>query len=232
MLSGITTLFFDFGGTLAYSAHTRLENIRNFLGRLGFSPRDEDIIAGMERAEEYVRDFRSRYGYRKPRRERHWYFWCRYVAESALPPGADVDLVAGKMYRSMIFPYRIYPETIPTLKMVRSLGYKAGIISNWDAPTLRRYCTSLGITRFFDVILPSREAECDKPGREIFEMALDLIGSSPSESVHISDSYEADVLGAAGAGITPIWINRNRDMRRDSCITVYSLDEIFNHLQR
>ncbi len=230
MPGGITTIFLDFGGTLAYSAYTRLENIRNFLRKLGFSPRDERIILGMEKAEGYVSGFRSKYGYRKPKNEKHWYFWCRHVAESALPPVADVDFVAGRMYRSMIFPFEIYPETIPTLQRVRSLGYRTGIISNWDAPTLRRYCNSLGITSFFDVILPSREAECDKPGRKIFDMALGLMGSSPPESLHIGDSYEADVLGAADAGITPIWIDRNRSGQKRNCVTVHSLDEIFTYL--
>ncbi|MGC4065585.1 MAG: hypothetical protein QM784_13245 [Polyangiaceae bacterium] len=34
------------------------------------------------------------------------------------------------------------------------------------------------------------------------------LGRAPNEIIHVGDSYEADVLGALGANMTPVWFVR------------------------
>ena len=66
-----------------------------------------------------------------------------------------------------------------------------------------------------DHILVSEDLGVWKPDSRIFERALELTGSQPSESVMIGDSLHTDIAGAGSIGIGTIWINQYG----------YSLDE-------
>ena len=47
-----------------------------------------------------------------------------------------------------------------------------------------------------------------KPDPAIFEHALRALGCDAADAVMVGDSWAADVEGARGAGIRPIWFNR------------------------
>ena len=81
-----------------------------------------------------------------------------------------------------------------------------GLISNFDE-RLHPLIENLGIAQHFDFILTSREAGESKPSRGLFDAALVKAGNcSPSEAVHIGDSFKNDVTGAADAGWHAIFI--------------------------
>jgi putative hydrolase of the HAD superfamily len=48
-----------------------------------------------------------------------------------------------------------------------------------------------------------------KPHAAIFEHALDLLGAAPADAIHVGDDPQADVIGARGAGIEPVLIDRH-----------------------
>jgi len=49
----------------------------------------------------------------------------------------------------------------------------------------------------------------EKPDRRIFDLALARAGVPAHRVVHVGDDYEADVLGAQGAGIDAIHLVRD-----------------------
>ncbi len=57
--------------------------------------------------------------------------------------------------------------------------------------------------------------------------ALAHHGLRPDEALHIGDSYEADVVGAQGAGLTPVLVDRrDHDQGTDGYLRVRSLVEV------
>ena len=54
----------------------------------------------------------------------------------------------------------------------------------------------------------SEEVGIRKPRREIFEVALERLGASHEQTIHVGDNLRADVEGAAAVGITAVWITR------------------------
>jgi putative hydrolase of the HAD superfamily len=52
----------------------------------------------------------------------------------------------------------------------------------------------------------SRDLGVRKPNPRIFRHVLRELGVKPEEAVHVGDNIEADIEGAEGVGITPIWI--------------------------
>ena len=58
-------------------------------------------------------------------------------------------------------------------------------------------------------LITSEMARSYKPRKEMFELALKMMGVLPHEALHIGDSINSDVNGARSIGIHPVWINRN-----------------------
>jgi len=79
------------------------------------------------------------------------------------------------------------------------------IVSNIDSADLHQVLPSL--PRVAGVVT-SQDARAYKPDAAVFRHALAMTGLSPDRVVHVGDSWESDVLGAAGAGITPVWLDR------------------------
>ena len=121
----------------------------------------------------------------------------------------------------------LYIDTIPTLQRLQDDGYKLAIVSNWDTP-LDPLAERLGIAKYFDVITASHDTRVRsaKPDSHIFEYTLNAVGVSAEETVHVGDTYEADIIGAQGVGIRPILIDREGSQVGRWNETIRSLAEL------
>lgn len=79
--------------------------------------------------------------------------------------------------------------------------FRLGMVSNAQSLFTRPELDELGIGPFFDPLVLSSEVGVRKPGRKIFTGALAAAGVSPAAAVHVGDDPEADVGGAAAAGL-------------------------------
>jgi len=88
-------------------------------------------------------------------------------------------------------------------------GYKLAIVSNWDTP-LFPLLERLGIAHYFGTITASHNVHVRsaKPDPHIFEYTLKKVGVTAEETIHVGDTFEADIIGAQGVGIRPILIDR------------------------
>jgi putative hydrolase of the HAD superfamily len=103
--------------------------------------------------------------------------------------------------------YKVYDDVLGTLKQLKANGYRLGIISNWSWH-LPELCEQLGLASYFDYIATSARVGFPKPRREIFLDALQGLKADPARSVHIGDTYTADILGAWSVGIAALWLCR------------------------
>ena len=104
----------------------------------------------------------------------------------------------------------LYEDVLPTLDRLQRADLKMGIISNWDTP-LHAMVEELGLAPYFDVVVASHDqrVQSAKPDTAIFGYALDAVGVSAEEAVHVGDSFEADIMGAHSAGIRAILLDRD-----------------------
>ena len=103
--------------------------------------------------------------------------------------------------------FALYPDVPPTLRALRRAGYRLGIISNWS-PELVAFCADHGIGSAFELILASEAEGYAKPSPALFQRALTRAGADPEEAVHVGDSLEHDVLGAAAVGMAAVLVDR------------------------
>ncbi|MEJ2241838.1 MAG: HAD family hydrolase [Candidatus Bathyarchaeota archaeon] len=87
--------------------------------------------------------------------------------------------------------------------------YKLGIVANAITKVSRIALQKLGLIKYFDCIVLSRDLGARKPDPEIFIYALRSMWIKGNEAVHVGDSLEVDVQGAKNAGMQTVWIKGN-----------------------
>jgi HAD superfamily hydrolase (TIGR01509 family) len=96
-------------------------------------------------------------------------------------------------------------DTLTTLRTLRSLGIKLGIITNGPSVWQHRKIEAAGISPLFDAIVISGNEGVEKPDPRIFALALERCGATAAESMFIGDHPVADIGGAKAAGLVPVW---------------------------
>ena len=207
--SKIRAVFFDAGGTLFRPYPSVGEVYSEVAGRHGLRT---DPAAVEKRFHEVwvARDGLARPDARScEKEERSW--WHGLVREVFLGFGqlADFDTFFGELYDRFARPetWRLFPDTLPVVRELKKRGKTLGIISNWDS-RLFGICEGLGLRPHLDFILASAVVGTAKPHPRIFREALKQAGVKAGEALHVGDSLEDDVLGAQGAGIHAVFINR------------------------
>jgi putative hydrolase of the HAD superfamily len=86
---------------------------------------------------------------------------------------------------------------------------RLALCSNFShSDTARAILAEAGLLEHFDALVISMDVGFYKPRPEMFQGVIEALGVAPQELLHVGDSLEADVAGAAGLGIRPIWLTR------------------------
>ena len=140
--------------------------------------------------------------------------WAEYYAHAFRAAGvtaARADLLAAgaAIYDWYSHPeqWRLFPDALPALAAVAEQGYVQGVISDWGADLLPILHT-LGVTRYLRFVVVSTVVGFAKPSREIFHQALVRAEVPAEAAVYVGDSYGRDVIGARGAGLRPVLLDR------------------------
>ena len=123
---------------------------------------------------------------------------------------------------------QLYDDVLPTLQALRK-RYTLGLLSNGNS-----YPERCGLAGMFRAVVFSQDHGVEKPDPEIFHIALEKLGCSRQELLHVGNSLENDIAGALNAGIKCVWLNRDR-IRNNTRTTVdneiSSLSELLDILK-
>jgi putative hydrolase of the HAD superfamily len=224
----IEAVFFDAGNTLL-KPHPSMEEVcLEVLESHGLTVSAEELGLGLKNSEKYYED-------------RYWTddtfwasereaaeMWTRLYAllmrELGVPDPEGMGAVMydefGKSSR-----WALFDDVLPALRALSGMGMLMGIISNWDA-RLSSLCLELDLAHYLHFVISSACVGRVKPEPSIFELALGRAGVQAGQAVHVGDHYYADVLGARGAGLTPVLIDRSGHARTFDCLVISSLTEL------
>ena len=158
--------------------------------------------------EHYPRFLTGELGFQEQRRMR--------VRAFVEPYGVDLsdDATADAWYAAYFDRYReawhLHDDAIPCLDALAELlpGVRFGIITNADLDGQREKLQTVDALHRFDHVIASGEVGVAKPNPRIFEVAVETFGVAPEEAAYVGDRLETDALGAAGAGLTGVWVDR------------------------
>jgi HAD superfamily hydrolase (TIGR01549 family) len=129
----------------------------------------------------------------------------------ALGVGGEVEAVASELSRSHMEGLASAVVCPPDRReLLETLGasYRLALVSNFDhSTTAYELLRCHGLLDHFAAVVVSEELGLRKPHARTFLKACEGLGLAPQECLHIGDSHEADICGAAAAGIAAMWVD-------------------------
>jgi len=98
---------------------------------------------------------------------------------------------------------QFYDDALPALAQLAA-RYPVLALSNGNADVVR-----VGVGHLFAGSLSARDAGVAKPDGRIFAAAASRLGLAPAQVLHVGDDAALDVVGALGAGMQAVWVNRD-----------------------
>ena len=99
----------------------------------------------------------------------------------------------------------LYPDAVPCLEALRAAGYLVGVAGNQPV-SAERLQRELALP--VDVALTAADLGAEKPAPEFFRRLAEATGLPPAEIAYVGDRLDVDVLPAAAAGMTSIFLRR------------------------
>ncbi|MFN8558751.1 MAG: HAD-IA family hydrolase [Dehalococcoidia bacterium] len=229
----IRCIIYDIGGTLLYPAPP-IEDLAAFAERAGgFTLDHERLAASLPHIRHFFAEHDQPLGSLWASDHTLDAAWQAYYATALRSAGLDEPwdhlLAVGAAINGWYgHPDRwaVYDDVEATLAKARSLGYRQGVISDWES-TLPALLHGLGLEFHFDFVVTSAAVGYAKPSPEIFRAAVARAGLPPRECLYVGDTYLHDVIGARVAGLSPVLVDRDGAAPPIDCPVVRSLDGIF-----
>lgn len=124
------------------------------------------------------------------------------IEDEPLSKAMSVDFLERLPYKKNLFPY-----TIEILEYLKNKDYVLHLITNGFQEIQDRKLRNAELQDYFQEVITSEAAQSLKPSRTIFDYALNLSKARPDESIMIGDNQEADIQGAANAGLDTVFVN-------------------------
>ncbi|HEV2450287.1 MAG TPA: HAD family hydrolase [Thermoplasmata archaeon] len=132
----------------------------------------------------------------------------RLIAETGAISTLEEARTLAKVYRER------YQGSRQAMRGARALlasyrrdGIPVGIVTNNLVEEQEDKLAVIGLRSLVSFLVTSEEVGATKPSPEIFRTALRRGGVEPAETRMVGDSWNSDILGAAGLGIPAIWYN-------------------------
>lgn len=230
----IKAVCFDFYNTLATHHPPREEAYVNACRELGIEVEAKALFKSLPAADMYYRDENSRspIDERTPEGKIDFYaeYMTRILAGAGVEVGRDMALQILAKLRKYDWKFKVYDDTLATLKELKKRGLILGLISN-VAQDMESTYEELGLQPYLNFKVTSSEVGCDKPRPDIFLAALKKAQVKPEDAIYVGDQYDLDVVGARGVGMKAVLLDRN-DYFADitDCPRIRSLTGIVEHV--
>ena len=129
----------------------------------------------------------------------------------ALNPDIPEDVVKrtteNRMKRFYNALVNVPDETIRTLRKLKSMNKKIGLVSNADVSEITGWEKSPA-AEFFDSVIFSCDVGCVKPEPEIYTICMEELGVKAEQCLFVGDGGSHELEGAGNLGITTVMITR------------------------
>lgn len=152
------------------------------------------------------------------RRERARDFVAPYGVE--LPADSDADAWFDTYLAEYENGWALHDDALPCLDALEAADppIRIGVITNGDLAFQTAKLTATGLLQRVEHTIASGEVGAAKPDAAIFLRACDVFGVSPVSAAYIGDRLHTDALGASGAGLLGIWLDRTGDASADQLV--------------
>ncbi|MDQ3045251.1 MAG: HAD-IA family hydrolase [Chloroflexota bacterium] len=237
----IALVTFDLYDTLIELTPPRWDRLASALARNGIRAGATTLRAADRIAEEY---YTAENG-QKPIRDRsaaeretfRLAYMARWLSAAGLPDDDATAQAARRAYRAEFEAdaeggdYAVFPDVMPALARLRDAGVARAIISNAD-DDVTELCTHLAFAHEMDLIVTSALVGWEKPDPRTFHAALDPLGITPADALHVGDQPGSDIVGARAIGMRAALLDRydRHPDPGDGVLRVHSLGDLAEYV--
>ncbi len=211
----IKAVTYDLWNTLVYNRNYgefRLPSLKRILGEQGYSFEDSVV------EDAYLGGFRHSGQVIRSENHRH-VETGEIVGEVLRLLGVEDEAVHNllvPMYEDsfMCDPPKLKEGVFEALEYTKK--YKVGLVSVTGVSPgrlVRGVMKGYGVLDYFECLSFSDEVKWVKPNVELYYHAVEALGVSPEEIVHIGDSMRGDIVGAIDAGMRVVWVKTKEQPR-------------------
>lgn len=102
-----------------------------------------------------------------------------------------------------------FDDVLPFLQECATAGIAVGALTNSSTSATVPKLEVTDLADRFDTLVTRDTLGFGKPDARVFWTACERLGSEPTRTAYIGDEWEADIVGARGAGLLPIWLRRD-----------------------
>jgi HAD superfamily hydrolase (TIGR01549 family) len=230
---GLTTVLFDFDGTLVFHEPDSFDVISAFCADIGQPLSPEAAWHGRRTRHEYFVDPIIREQLNDFSAGQFWQHFNHYLLQ-AMDIQGDLDSLAEELTARFDHIELVYHCPEPgchTLTELHQRGYQLGLITNRsNVERFYKLLAEVGLPPCFDLTMASGEVGIQKPQPGIFFAALERIGTQPEQALYVGDNYWADVVGARRAGVTPVLIDPYRLFPEADCLILDRIEDLLTWL--
>ncbi len=99
-----------------------------------------------------------------------------------------------------------FPEVETTLKSLKELGYKLGVVTSKREMMAKKSLDALDLDGYFDILVTPELTTLHKPNKEPVEKGINLCNVLPHECIMVGDS-PYDILSGNAAGAYTVAVN-------------------------
>lgn len=132
------------------------------------------------------------------------------------------------------------PHIEQLLQYLSASGIRTAVVSNisFSGEALRRRIDAALPDNHFEFVVASSDYGVRKPNPLIFQVALQKAGIAPKDVWFCGDNFQADIIGALGAGMFPVWYhgeskeeNQQTQVTDSDCLTINDWPELVDVLK-
>jgi FMN phosphatase YigB (HAD superfamily) len=198
-LAGLKAVIFDFGGTLDADGLDWFDRLHRQLAAGGLPLGREQVFEAARGAVEllYADPASARLSYAET--VDLWIYWTIRKLELTV-----VDYKTALTRPFVAGSERLFSRNRALLERLAGRCTLAVLSNNFG--NCAAWCADAGFSPWLATVVDSTAAGCAKPDRRIFDLTLERLGLPAAACAYVGDRWDADVEGARGAGLHPVWI--------------------------
>ncbi len=151
-----------------------------------------------------------------------------HVLGHSKPAGASVSALWTSFVTQRWANTRPFDDVVPTLRSLRAVGIKTGLLSNGNTRP-----ENVGLDGLFDFVLVSEFEGIRKPDPVVFANAASDLECAPRDILHVGDDITDDYAASKNAGFQALLLQRNTPyIANDSTASLTTLTELPPLIQR
>jgi putative hydrolase of the HAD superfamily len=235
VIAMIKAVFFDLYQTLVHYQPSQEELEAAALKSLGIASTAAALRHPILTANEFIYQQIAKKPLSQRSREETMALYSEYqrivLKEAGIAADEKIVLRLLGMMQQVKMDLIIFDDVMPALDDLKKRDLKIGLISNIEQ-NMTATLDKLGLSTKLDIIVTSQDTGFAKPKPEIFQYALKKAGVKPADAVYVGDQYQVDIIGAKGAGMQGILLDRDDYYKEKlNCIKIKGLQNLVNHLR-